>query len=151
MIAEMVRDVPPFPYVRECLERLVEPADLLVVSATPSAALEAEWHEHRLAPLMRAICGQELGTKTEVLALAGRYPAGNALMVGDAPGDYKSAAANGCLFFPINPGSEEASWRRLYEEGIDRFLGGTFAGAYQQQLLDEFDSYLPEAPPWRVE
>ena len=30
-------------------------------------------------------------------------------------------------------------------------LGGTFAGEYQQKLLDEFDSYLPEKPPWPVE
>ena len=26
------------------------------------------------------------------------------LMIGDAPGDYKAAVANKCLFFPINPG-----------------------------------------------
>ena len=44
------------------------------------------------------------------------------------------------MFFPINPGAEEASWKRLFDEGIDRFLAGTFAGAYQQQLLAEFDT-----------
>ena len=43
-------------------------------------------------------------------------------MIGDAPGDYQAAEANRPLFFPINPGAEEASWRRLFEEGIDRFL-----------------------------
>jgi phosphoglycolate phosphatase-like HAD superfamily hydrolase len=150
-IAAMVRKVPPFPYVRECLERLAEPADLLVVSATPSEALHAEWEEHHLAPLIRMICGQEQGTKKEMLSLASRYPRGNVLMIGDAPGDYKAAVANDCLFFPINPGREEASWQRLYEEGIDKFLSGRFAGAYQQQLLDEFDRYLPETPPWPVE
>jgi phosphoglycolate phosphatase-like HAD superfamily hydrolase len=150
-IAAMVRGVPPFPYVRECLERLAEPADLLVVSATPSEALHAEWAEHELAPLVRMICGQELGTKKEMLAVARHYPAGNVLMIGDAPGDFKAAIANQCLFFPINPGREEASWQRLYEEGIERFLGGAFAGAYQQRLLDEFERTLPETPPWRVE
>ena len=72
-------------------------------------------------------------------------------MIGDAPGDYKAAVANNCLFFPINPGHEEASWRRLFDEGIDRFFAGTFAGDYQQQLLDEFDAYLPEQPPWKVD
>jgi hypothetical protein len=72
-------------------------------------------------------------------------------MIGDAPGDYKAAAANHCLFFPINPGAEEASWRRLHDEGIRRFFDDTFAGAYQQQLLDEFDTFLPEHPPWRVD
>jgi hypothetical protein len=39
----------------------------------------------------------------------------------------------------------------LYEEGIERFLGGTFAGAYQRGLLEEFNNLLPETPPWRVE
>jgi hypothetical protein len=55
------------------------------------------------------------------------------------------------LFFPINPGAEEISWERLYEEGIDRFLAGTFAGDYQKELLAEFDRYLPSHPPWKVE
>ena len=69
-------------------------------------------------------------------------------MVGDAPGDYQAAQANHTLFFPINPGAEDASWKRFYEEGIDKFLSGKFAGAYQQKLLDEFETYLPERPPW---
>ena len=56
-------------------------------------------------------------------------------MVGDAPGDQKAAVANRALFFPINPGAEEQSWERLFQEGIDRFLGGTFAGDYQTSLL----------------
>jgi hypothetical protein len=59
--------------------------------------------------------------------------------------------ANNALFVPINPGAEEASWKRFHEEGIDRFLSGTFAGEYQNKLLAEFDSYLPEKPPWPVE
>jgi phosphoglycolate phosphatase-like HAD superfamily hydrolase len=150
-IANMVRCVPPFPFVRQSLERLKGSADLLVVSATPTEALVAEWREHDVAPFVRAIYGQELGTKREMLSIACQYAAGRTLMIGDAPGDYQAAASNKCLFFPINPGREEASWQRLYDEGIDRFLTGKFAGAYQQQLLDEFDSYLPEQPPWPAE
>ena len=69
-------------------------------------------------------------------------------MVGDALGDFAAAQANGCLFFPINPGAEDASWQRFYEEGIDRFLQGRFAGEYQQSLLEEFRRYLPEKPGW---
>ena len=60
-----------------------------------------------------AICGQEIGTKKESLAAAKQYPPNHTLMIGDAPGDYKAAVANKCLFFPINPGAEEASWQRL--------------------------------------
>jgi phosphoglycolate phosphatase-like HAD superfamily hydrolase len=150
-IADMVRGVPPFPYVRECFERLADETDMLCVSATPTEALCAEWEEHHLSGLVRVICGQELGTKKEMLSLAKKYLPGQTLMVGDAPGDYKAAEANGCLFFPINPGHEEQSWRRLYEEGIERFLSGAFAGDYQQELLDEFNILLPERPPWPVE
>jgi phosphoglycolate phosphatase-like HAD superfamily hydrolase len=150
-IAAMVRGVPPFPYVRQCLERFAARADMIVCSQTPCAALEAEWQEHDLARYVVAICGQEIASKKEALTAAKQYPPDHALMIGDAPGDYKAAVANECLFFPINPGAEEASWRRLYDEGIARFFDGSFAGAYQQQLLEEFDAFLPERPPWKVD
>jgi phosphoglycolate phosphatase-like HAD superfamily hydrolase len=148
-VADMVRGVPPFPFVRESLEKLNEKADCLVVSATPQYALEQEWKEHDLTDLVVAICGQEVGTKKESLQAAAKYPADHTLMIGDAPGDYKASVPNKALFYPINPGAEEASWKRFYEEAIDRFLGGTFAGKYQEELLKEFDSYLPENPPWQ--
>ncbi|MCA9231669.1 MAG: HAD family hydrolase [Planctomycetales bacterium] len=150
-IAAMVRGVPPFPNVKKCLERFAESADMLVVSATPNAALEAEWKEHGMDGYVRAICGQETGSKKETLEVAKLYGENKSLMLGDAPGDYKAAVANNCLFFPINPGNEEASWKRLFNEGIDRFFSGAFAGEYQQQLLDEFNEFLPSAPPWPVD
>jgi phosphoglycolate phosphatase-like HAD superfamily hydrolase len=130
------------------LQRLAPLADLLVVSATPNEALEAEWNEHGLASLVSAICGQDRGSKKETLRNAAKYPAGHTLMIGDAPGDHDAARANQCLFFPINPGGEEASWERFYREGIDRFLSGQFTTDYQRELLDEFDRCLPERPPW---
>ncbi|WP_164101888.1 HAD family hydrolase [Candidatus Laterigemmans baculatus] len=149
-VAEIVRGVPPFPMVRESLAKLAERADLLVCSATPTPTLEAEWDEHRIRPFVAAICGQEAGTKTETLKLASQYPPDHALMIGDAPGDYRAAAANATLFYPINPGAEEASWRRFHEEAIEKFYKGTFAGAYQQMLLEEFESYLPEKPDFNT-
>lgn len=144
----MVHGVPPFPCVRESLQALADKADILVVSATPEEALRREWQEHGLDGYVRAILGQESGTKKDFLALAAKYPAGHALMVGDAPGDYQAAVANKALFFPINPGDEETSWRRFLEEGLRRFLQGTFLGKYQQALLEEFDRRLPVNPPW---
>jgi len=149
-VAGMVRGVPPFPFVRESLQKLSDKADIMVVSATPQEALQREWEEHDLAGYVVAICGQEVGTKQEHLQAAAKYPEGHTLMIGDAPGDHKAAVANRALFFPVNPGAEEASWKRFYEEGIDRFLSGTFAGEYEQTLLAEFDRYLPEKPPWPV-
>ncbi len=147
-ITRVVRDVPPFPLVRESLAKLAQQADLLVVSATPKEALEREWQEHDLAQYVAAICGQEIGTKKELLAVAQKYPPNQALMVGDALGDYQAAQANGALFYPINPGAEEASWKRFHDDGIDRFLSGRFEGDYQQSLVAEFHRYLPEQPPW---
>lgn len=144
----MVHGVPPFPCVRESLQALADKADILVVSATPEEALRREWQEHGLDVYVRAILGQESGTKKDFLALAAKYPSGHALMVGDAPGDHQAAAANQALFFPINPGDEEASWRRFLEEGLQRFLQGNFAGEYQQALLAEFDRRLPAQAPW---
>ena len=149
-VSGMVRGVPPFPFVRESLEKLTGKADMLVVSATPNEALEAEWAEHDIAKFVTSICGQEAGNKKETLTNAAKYEANHALMIGDAPGDYNAAKANNCLFFPINPGDEENSWKRFYNEGIDKFLNLEFAGDYQQKLLDEFDSYLPEKPSWPV-
>ncbi|MBQ9811977.1 MAG: HAD family hydrolase [Thermoguttaceae bacterium] len=141
--------VPPFPMVRESMQKLQGRADILVVSATPQAALEKEWANQGLAQYVKTICGQERGTKKEQLELAKLYPANHTLMIGDAPGDYRAALANGSLFFPINPGEEEASWKRFFDEGAEKFLNEEFAGAYQQELLDDFDSHLPVLPPWK--
>ena len=69
-------------------------------------------------------------------------------MIGDAPGDFKAAKSNGTLFYPINPGSEEKSWERFFNEALERFFAGTYAGAYEAKLVTEFDASLPETPAW---
>lgn len=150
-IAEMVHGVPPFPYVRECLELLRLTADVIVVSQTPVEALVREWQEHAIDGYVRVIAGQEMGTKSDHIRLAsqGRYADDRKLMIGDAPGDLKAARDNNALFFPINPGFEEESWQRFYCEGLSRFLEGTFAGAYEQSLIAEFERVLPDTPPWK--
>jgi phosphoglycolate phosphatase-like HAD superfamily hydrolase len=151
-ITEMVHNLPPFPFVRECLQKFAEQADMIVCSQTPQAALDAEWAANDLTSFVGAICGQEQGTKQQVLCDTGKsYEPEKTLMIGDAPGDLSAARANKCLFFPINPGLEEASWQRLFEEGISRFFGRTYAGDYQQELISEFERLLPERPPWPVD
>jgi phosphoglycolate phosphatase-like HAD superfamily hydrolase len=150
-IADLVEGVPPFPGVRECLDQIAGKADLAVISGTPGEALQREWEEHKIDPYAAIIAGQEMGTKKEHLQVlsTGRYAEGRKLMIGDAPGDLKAARANGFLFFPVNPGSEETSWQRLLEEGLDRFFVGTFAGGYEASLVAEFEKLLPETPPWK--
>jgi hypothetical protein len=150
-IEDMVKGVPPFPFVRKCLQKMEPMADMMVVSQTPTEALVREWEEHDIARFVQFVCGQEMGTKTEHIAFAakGKYPSPNILMIGDAPGDQKAAETNGALFYPINPGDEDRSWQRLFEEGLERFFDGTFAGNYQKSLVEEFDTYLPSIPPWK--
>ncbi|NLE50339.1 MAG: HAD family hydrolase [Chloroflexi bacterium] len=151
-VAEMVHGVPPFPYVRESLQAMQDRADMIVVSATPTAALDKEWHEHDIAQFVAVIAGQEMGKKAQHLSLAsgGRYDPSHILMIGDAPGDMKAARANNALFYPIMPGEEEQSWRRFHEEAMDRFFAGTFAGEYEAALIAEFEAHLPSTPPWKA-
>src|SRR4051812_9844468 len=121
-IEDIVHGVPPFPLVRESLEKLNQRADAMCISQTPAAALQREWAEHGIEPFVKMIAGQEMGTKTEHLkfAAAGKYPANKILMIGDAPGDFKAAKANSALFYPINPGNEEKSLENFFREGLER-------------------------------
>ena len=150
-IADMVHGVPPFPYLRESLEFLTGKADMIVVSATPVEALAREWEEHDIAKYVRVIAGQEMGKKALHLKLAaqGKYASDHILMIGDAPGDMNAARANDALFYPINPGHEEASWQRFYEEAVYKFLSGEYKGDYEAKVIAEFERLLPEVPPWK--
>ncbi|MCC6487733.1 MAG: HAD hydrolase-like protein [Candidatus Hydrogenedentes bacterium] len=151
-VADIVKEgLPPFPHVRESLEKAKERADMLVCSQTPTEALVREWEEQGIAHFVFAIAGQEMGTKGQHIAYAteGRYEKSKMLMIGDAPGDMKAARTNGALFYPINPGEEETSWKRLHDEALEKFFNGTYAGAYEEALIKEFDSYLPDTPPWK--
>jgi phosphoglycolate phosphatase-like HAD superfamily hydrolase len=149
-VEDIVHGVPPFPLVRESLEKLNKKADAMCISQTPADALKREWAEHKIDGFVKMIAGQEMGTKTEHLKFAagGKYPAGKVLMIGDAPGDFKAAKANNALFYPIVPGTEEKSWGKFHNEGLDHFFAGTYAGAYEAELVKEFDASLPEKPGW---
>jgi phosphoglycolate phosphatase-like HAD superfamily hydrolase len=150
-INRWLRNMPPFRHARMVIEKACEDADTIVVSQTPLEALEREWEEHDLRKHVRAIAGQEHGTKSEHISLAakGKYPVDRILMIGDAPGDLKAAEDNGVLFYPVIPGKEELSWERFLKEGLEKFLTGSFTSDYQESLLEEFRKYLPETPPWQ--
>ncbi|MCD6303344.1 MAG: HAD hydrolase-like protein [Planctomycetes bacterium] len=152
LVAQRVHDVPPFPHVRESLEKLQPRADIMVVSATPNEALHREWREHDIARYTAMICGQELGKKSEHLkyGAGGKYPPENILMIGDAPGDLKAARSVNACFYPINPGEEVASWKRFHEEAAEMFFGGRYRGSYEDGLIEEFTARLPARPPWEA-
>lgn len=149
-IARTVRNVPPFKWVCESLDQIRASADAICVSQTPTEALVREWQAHDLMDYVKVIAGQELGTKQEHLQMAakGRYPADRILMIGDAPGDFSAVQSVNGHFFPINPGHEAVSWERFQKEAFNKFLSGTYGGAYEEALIAEFNQLLPETPPW---
>ena len=151
LVAATVRGVPPFPMVRESLQKLQGKADMIVVSVTSSETLRREWGEHGIAHYMAAIAGQDMGTKRQHLEFAakGKYEDDRILVIGDAPGDRDAAKAVGALFYPISPGAEEISWQRFYDEASERFLDGTYAGTYEAALIAEFEELLSDTPPWK--
>jgi phosphoglycolate phosphatase-like HAD superfamily hydrolase len=149
-VEKIVKNIPPFPLVRESLQKMQGKADIVVVSASPGETLLREWNEHDIAQYVTLMAGQEMGTKTQHLQYAtkGRYQENHVLMIGDAMDDMKAARANNALFFPINASGEDDSWRRFHSEALERFFRGQYAGGYEKKLIDEFDRRLPEKPPW---
>ncbi|MDD3335310.1 MAG: HAD hydrolase-like protein [Eubacteriales bacterium] len=149
-VGRMVKNVPPFSHVRESLAALQGRADVMVLSATPSAAVGKEWREHDLLQYVSAACGQEYGTKKDCIAQAATlgYAPERMLMIGDALGDLQAARASGALFYPIEPGREAGSWASFITEGLPRFLSGTYQGAYEEARVHAFSVLLPAEPPW---
>ncbi|MDA3797592.1 MAG: HAD family hydrolase [Kiritimatiellae bacterium] len=151
-VEEIVQGVEPFPWALKSLIKMQDSSDDLVVSQTPEEALVREWKLADIFHYVEIIAGQELGTKTEHLHMAteGKYDAGagKILMIGDAPGDMKAAKSNNALFFPVNPGQEDASWKVFYEEAYDKFLAGEYAGEYEDALIADFEKLLPDTPNW---
>jgi phosphoglycolate phosphatase-like HAD superfamily hydrolase len=141
--------VPPFAWARRSLERIARGSDRVVISQTPEVALRREWQQHGLDRLVPCLAGQEQGSKAQQLQRAngGRYAPARVLMIGDARGDQVAAEACGALFYPILPGQEEAAWRLFHDEAYDRFLAGTYAGAYADELLQRFHEILAGSIP----
>jgi phosphoglycolate phosphatase-like HAD superfamily hydrolase len=150
-VRNVATDVQPFPFVRESLAKLHGVADVVCISATPHEALEREWRNADLERRVAAIAGQEMGSKRKQLesVAAGRYPPGQVLMVGDALGDLAAAREAGVLFYPILPARESESWRRFNEVIIDLFLEGRYTTQIESDLVAEFETALPDHPPWR--
>jgi len=149
-VEEIVQGVEPFPWALKSLIKMQDSSDDLVVSQTPEEALVREWKLADIFHYVEIIAGQELGTKTEHLKMAtdGKYDAGKILMIGDAPGDRKAAKDNNALFFPVNPGHENVSWKVFYEEAYDKFLAGEYTDQYEAALIADFEKLLPEEPNW---
>ena len=146
-VNDSIKSLPPsdmFIGVKEVLAKANEVADLVGVSSANKDAVYEEWTRLDFISLFKEVACQDKGTKSNIIkeALANGYDKKKVVMVGDAVGDYNAAKENGVYFFPIIPKHETKSWERLAKEGISKLVNNEFDGAYQQELLDEFYSYL---------
>ena len=97
---------------------------------------------------MAVMAGRTWHERQHLEYVARQVPEGSRPDDRDAPGDRDAAHAAGALFYPINPGAEERSWQRFHAEASERFLDGTYAGAYEAALIAEFEQLLSDTPPW---
>lgn len=149
MVAEIAINIPIFSYVRQSLQKIIKTADIIICSSTLAEALYREWNEHDIIKYTTVVAGQEMGTKEEHLGvMRQKYNIKNILMIGDAPSDQIAAEKNQVSFYSINPGIENASWKRLYDEAFDIFLSNQYKGKYEEMIKAEFASCLPTTPPW---
>lgn len=134
----------PFPGVVETLGLASSQAEIAVISSSSRVTLEKDWGDAGLLPFLSRIEGQEQGDKSSQLesAIREERPPSRSLMIGDAPGDLEAAREHGILFYPIIPGDEVRSWERFKSEGLTRFYNGSYAGGFEQELINEFENVL---------
>lgn len=147
-VNEAIENLPkgdePFENVKEGLEALSKIVDISVVSSANGEALNDEWNRNELVPYLRALLGQEAGTKQYCIAELKKkgYDTEKILMVGDAPGDLQAAKNNDVKFYPILVNKEGFSWERLVNEAVPKLMNGEFDEIYQNQLIEEFNNSL---------
>lgn len=143
-IENLPQDDEPFEGVKVGLEGISKLADISVVSSANGEALDNEWNRHDLVKYLKALLGQEAGTKQHCIAELKKkgYDANKILMVGDAPGDLQAAQNNGVFFYPILVNKEGFSWDRLLNEAVPKLIKGEFTKEYQDMLIKEFNDTL---------
>src|SRR5207247_5257591 len=106
-IADIVKGVPPFPRVRDCLAQISQNADAMCISQTPAEALKREWAEHGIDQYVKIIAGQEMGTKTEHIKFAAvaKYGAKWILLIVDVHGVFNDGETVYCLIIPLTRGN----------------------------------------------
>lgn len=143
-IEQLPKGDEPFENVKEGLETLSKLVDVAVVSSANGEALDDEWNRHNFVRHLKALLGQEAGTKQHCISELKKkgYDERKILMVGDAPGDLQAAKNNNVNFYPILVNKEGYSWQRLVNEVVPKLMNGTFDEAYQNQLIKEFNDSL---------
>lgn len=137
-------EVGPYEGVGKALQKAHESADVVVVSSANPEAVKAEWTRFKLIDEVDLLCTQDMGSKAFCIGelLKKGYAPDHILMCGDAPGDEAAAGTNGVLYYPILVNREKESWAQFLEDALPRFLEGSYAGDYQEQVRKEFRANL---------
>lgn len=145
-IKRIVRGIKPFVGVTQTLEKLNTFADVVVVSATPTEALERELTNCGVIQYFKKVFGQDAGTKAVCIGkmMQEGYDKDKALKIGDAYGDLLASKENGILFYPINPSKEMDSWKKMHDIYADVFKNGEYKGKVMDERIQEFLDILPE-------
>ena len=109
-----------FDNCQRVLEGINSRADLIVVSASKTAAVLADLRQHDMCYLFKALCAQDfLPKKGTLLGLANRYA--RVMFIGDTNQDAEAAKAAAVPFFLVKPGSEAECWKKA-EPVLQRFV-----------------------------
>ena len=130
----------PFEGVRQALAYAHRYADIAVVSSANLGAVLDEWDFYGLLEHTDMVLAQDAGSKAACIGTLMKkgYAPSHVVMCGDAPGDLDAARANGVLFFPILVRHETESWAEFSAMGLSKLINGSFAGAYQQEKIEQF-------------
>lgn len=134
-----------FEGVDSCLRLLRRVGDVVELAPTNSRAARSEWAAAGLSPCDvlperrrdAEICLCELMDR-------GNYEGRATLLIGCGASALRAARSRGAFFYPILPGFESRCWQELAEEGLHKFLHGTFSGSYQQLLIARHNSVIKE-------
>lgn len=129
----------PFSGAKEGLAAAHTFADVAVVSSANRDAVDEEWTAHGLLDHVDIVLAQDCGSKAHCISemLKFGYDPGHVVMVGDAPGDYDAAEANGVWYYPILVNKEAESWQEFQDVALDKLQAGEFA-QYQTEKKQEF-------------
>ena len=129
----------PYEGAREGLEAAHGFADVAMVSSANRDAVEEEWGKFGLLEFTDIVLAQDVGSKAACIRamLAYGYDPHKVVMIGDAPGDWDAAKANGVHYYPILVNHEKQSWEEAVSVAYTKLQTGDFA-EYAQIKAEQF-------------
>lgn len=144
LYANNTKGMMPFDGVKEALQAAAKEAGIVVISTARKASLEKDWMFSGLMSTVGMVMSQEDGSEEDQLRKAvTQYKEGTkVLMIGDTMADYAAAHAVGGRFYPIVPGDEAASWKKLGEEILLLFFSDRYTDEQEAACFEAFKAAL---------